>query len=233
MTGDPVNHDDNDDAHRPAALHKQALPGDQVRQRAEGGEQSTKPADEPTSPPTTRAEIRLEEMPPSVRAWFTERAAAAWTGPPQGSTEDAARLGEGRHPGVRDALQWLTYRHLPQALQQFSAPFYEAAARLVATIATDSPELTTALNRLIEAKDSAVRAGIRHDTGRAGSVPRPQQVVQPPSLTGNHGPGQPRSARLAEAQQLIADNRPNVAQWCSPAPGPVSAVSDPDPTPED
>jgi hypothetical protein len=42
-------------------------------------------------------------------------------------------------------------------------------------------ELTTALNKLIEAKDSAVRAGIRDSTGRAGSVPRPQTVVE--SLT--------------------------------------------------
>jgi hypothetical protein len=43
--------------------------------------------------------------------------------------------------------------------------------------------LTTAINHLIEAKDSAVRAGIRSDTGRAGSVPRPQTLVDPPVLS--------------------------------------------------
>lgn len=99
-----------------------------------------------------------------------------------GTREQAAKLTAGRHPGVADALQWLTYSHLPEALQWYSRPFYETAAILVMTIKTDSPELTTALNRLIEAKDSAVRAGIKQDTGRAGSVPRPQAVVEPPEL---------------------------------------------------
>jgi hypothetical protein len=38
-----------------------------------------------------------------------------------------------------------------------------------------------------------VRAGIRSDTGRAGSVPRPQAVVEPPVLTGD--PSFPRQER--------------------------------------
>lgn len=97
-----------------------------------------------------------------------------------GTREHAEALTKGRHPGVRDALQWLTFSHLPEALQYFSRPFYRAAVALVGQIPTDSPELTTALNKLIEAKDSAVRAGIKNDTGRAGSVPRPQTVVNPP-----------------------------------------------------
>lgn len=100
-----------------------------------------------------------------------------------GTREHAAGLTGGRHPGVRDALQWLTFAHLPEPLQRYSRPFYETAVILVITIKTDSPELTTALNRLIEARDSAVRAGIRHDTGRAGSVPRPWDVVLPPELS--------------------------------------------------
>ncbi len=100
-----------------------------------------------------------------------------------GSAEHAASITDGRHPGIRDGLQWLTFAHLPEALQRFSYPFYSAAVLLVQRITTDSPELTTAINGLIAAKDSAVRAGIRHDTGRAGSVPRPQQVVEPPKLS--------------------------------------------------
>lgn len=99
-----------------------------------------------------------------------------------GTSEDAAARTEGRHPGIRDGLQWLTFAHLPIALQGYSALFYETAVGLIKLITTDSPELTTAINGLITAKDSAVRAGIRHDTGRAGSVPRPQTAVDPPQL---------------------------------------------------
>lgn len=100
-----------------------------------------------------------------------------------GTREHAEALTAGRHPRVDDALQWLTYSHLPPALQRYSAPFYAAAVDLINKISTDSPELTTALNGLISAKDSAVRAGIKHDTGRAGSVPRPTTVVNPPLFT--------------------------------------------------
>lgn len=96
-----------------------------------------------------------------------------------GTPEHAEGVTEGRHPGVRDALQWLTFTHLPKALQRYSAPFYAAAVDLVTEIRSDSPELTTALNKLIEAKDSGVRAGIKDSTGRAGSVPRPATVVDP------------------------------------------------------
>lgn len=96
-----------------------------------------------------------------------------------GTREHAESVSQGRHPGVRDALQWLTFSHLPETLQRFSRPFYQVAVELVLTV-SDSPELTTALNKLIEAKDSAVRAGIKTDTGRAGSVSRPQTVVAPP-----------------------------------------------------
>ena len=97
-----------------------------------------------------------------------------------GTREHAEAITRGRHPGVQDALQWLTFSHLPPALQGFSLPFYQAAVELVTEIAVDSPELTTALNRLIEATDSAVRAGIKAATGRAGSIPRPAAVVDPP-----------------------------------------------------
>jgi hypothetical protein len=100
-----------------------------------------------------------------------------------GTPEHAASITEGRHPGIRDGLQWLAFAHLPIALQGFSEPFYEAAVTIIGLITTDSPELTTAINRLIDVKDSAVRAGIRHDTGRAGSVPRPQAVMEPPKLS--------------------------------------------------
>jgi hypothetical protein len=96
-----------------------------------------------------------------------------------GTREHADALTKGRHPAVRDALQWLTFAHLPTDLQNYSRPFYQTAVELVTTI-KDNPELTHALTGLISAKDWAVRAGIRTDTGRAGSVPRPKTVVAPP-----------------------------------------------------
>jgi hypothetical protein len=99
-----------------------------------------------------------------------------------GSSEHAAFITGGRHTGVRDGLQWLTFAHLPPPLRTYSAPFYTAAVSIIGSCTTDSPELTTAINTLIAAKDSAVRAGIRHRSGRAGSVPRPQKVVEPPTL---------------------------------------------------
>jgi hypothetical protein len=100
-----------------------------------------------------------------------------------GTAENAAALTEGRSPGVHDALQWLTFAHLPEALQRYSRPFYETAMVLIDDIRADSPELETSLNKLIEAKDSAMRAGIRDSTGRAGSIPRPQSVTAPPVLS--------------------------------------------------
>lgn len=100
-----------------------------------------------------------------------------------GSPNHAAAMTEGRHPAVRDALQWLAFSHLPEQLRRFSYPFYSAAVGIVDQVRADSPELTTALNALISAKDHAMRAGIKADTGRAGSVPRPQTVVDPPVFT--------------------------------------------------
>lgn len=96
-----------------------------------------------------------------------------------GTREHAEALTKLRFPAVRDAFQWLTFSHLPVPLQNYSRPFYVAAVEMVTSI-NDCPELTHVLNRLIEAKDWAVRAGIRNDTGRAGSVPRPQTLVDPP-----------------------------------------------------
>lgn len=97
-----------------------------------------------------------------------------------GSREHAEAVTWGRHLGVADALQWLTFSHLPEQLQKYSRPFYEAAVEILNQVRLDSPELTTTLNNLVWAKDSGVRAGIKADTGRAGSVPRPQTVVNPP-----------------------------------------------------
>jgi hypothetical protein len=104
-----------------------------------------------------------------------------------GTREHAEAITEGRHAYVRDALQWLTFSHLPEVLRNFSRPFYQTAVELIVEIGTDSPELITAMNKLVEAKDSAVWAGIKHTTGRAGSVPRPATVVNPPLFEAERG----------------------------------------------
>lgn len=54
-------------------------------------------------------------------------------------------------------LQFFAYDHLPEHLQEHSKPFGDLAAQLVETLPRN-PERTTALRKLLEAKDCAVRA---------------------------------------------------------------------------
>lgn len=54
-------------------------------------------------------------------------------------------------------LQFFAYKHLPERLQAVSRPFGELAEHLNRTL-PDNPEKSTALRKLLEAKDCAVRA---------------------------------------------------------------------------
>lgn len=54
-------------------------------------------------------------------------------------------------------LQFFAYQHLPEHLQVISRPFGELAERIVTDLPRN-PERTTALRKLLEAKDCAVRA---------------------------------------------------------------------------
>lgn len=54
-------------------------------------------------------------------------------------------------------LQFFKYEHLPVHLQNVSRPFGELAQQIVETL-PKNPERTTALRKLLEAKDCAVRA---------------------------------------------------------------------------
>jgi hypothetical protein len=56
-------------------------------------------------------------------------------------------------------LQFFKYEHLPIALQNVSKPFCELAKQLCSTLPRN-PERTTALRKLLEAKDCAVRSTI-------------------------------------------------------------------------
>lgn len=54
-------------------------------------------------------------------------------------------------------MQFFAYSHLPAHLQAISKPFGDLAEHIVATL-PQNPERTTALRKLLEAKDCAVRA---------------------------------------------------------------------------
>lgn len=54
-------------------------------------------------------------------------------------------------------LQFFSYLHLPQSMQDISRPFCELAQKMVTDLPRN-PERTVALRKLLEAKDCAVRA---------------------------------------------------------------------------
>lgn len=56
-------------------------------------------------------------------------------------------------------LQFFQYEHLPEDLQKISAPFCTLAWKLVRTLPRNA-ETSTALRKLLESKDAAVRAAI-------------------------------------------------------------------------
>lgn len=56
-------------------------------------------------------------------------------------------------------LKWFSYEHLPPALKAASRPFAELAEQ-IDRLYVRSPEKSTALRKLLEAKDAAVRAHI-------------------------------------------------------------------------
>lgn len=56
-------------------------------------------------------------------------------------------------------MQFFGYSHLPENLQTISKPFGELAEKINQDL-PDNPEKTTALRKLLEAKDCAVRANI-------------------------------------------------------------------------
>ena len=54
-------------------------------------------------------------------------------------------------------LQFFEYRHLPEELQKVSKPYCELAHKMAKELPSN-PEATTALRKLLESKDCAVRA---------------------------------------------------------------------------
>jgi len=70
----------------------------------------------------------------------------------------------GIHPATKQLLRYFEWEHLPLHLQPISRAFQTLALQLVqgnlSEKPLDGPELTTALRKLLEAKDCAVRAAL-------------------------------------------------------------------------
>lgn len=62
------------------------------------------------------------------------------------------------HPATEQTLSYFTYDHLPENLQVISRPFCELAQHVADTV--QGPQATIALQKLLEAKDCAVRAAL-------------------------------------------------------------------------
>jgi hypothetical protein len=63
-------------------------------------------------------------------------------------------------------MQFFKYDHLPAHLQEVSKPFGDLASHLDQTLPSNE-EKTTAIRKLLEAKDCAVRALLFKDPGNA------------------------------------------------------------------
>ncbi|MFN3971248.1 MAG: hypothetical protein ACK4L4_07740 [Gemmobacter sp.] len=70
-------------------------------------------------------------------------------------TQPAETLADSGEP----ILQFFAFAHLPEQLQIVSRPFAEMAQRIMTTLPRNA-ERSVALRKLLEAKDSAVRASV-------------------------------------------------------------------------
>lgn len=64
------------------------------------------------------------------------------------------------HPSTAALLRWFEHAHLPADLQVVARPFHTLAHTLAEGMPHGGAELSTALRKLLEAKDCAVRARI-------------------------------------------------------------------------
>lgn len=65
-----------------------------------------------------------------------------------------------RHPSVRHFQPYFRTEHLPEPLAAISRPFGRLADELLGLLTDDTPEVSAALRKLVEAKDCAVRARV-------------------------------------------------------------------------
>ena len=65
----------------------------------------------------------------------------------------------GRHPATVRLVGHFAWAHLPPPLQAISRPIADVALAVAGQL-PDGPDLTTGLRKLLEAKDSLVRAAL-------------------------------------------------------------------------
>ena len=95
-----------------------------------------------------------------------------------------------RHKAVADVLQHFAFEHLPPHLQDVSAPIGQLALRMADSLPSCA-ELTVGLRKLLEAKDTLVRARLQAPAQQAALVtkePPPDPPPPPPPLAGNEEP---------------------------------------------
>lgn len=73
-------------------------------------------------------------------------------------------------------LQFFEYGHLPAHLQGISRSFHVLAHQLVRVLPRN-PERSTALRKLLEGKDAAVRAAIMRDPDTLVHMPQPDDAA--------------------------------------------------------
>jgi hypothetical protein len=64
-----------------------------------------------------------------------------------------------RHASTQQIARYFSYDHLHPSLQAISGPCHDLAEAMISNL-PDSPELTTGLRKLLEAKDCFVRAAL-------------------------------------------------------------------------
>ena len=79
------------------------------------------------------------------------------TDTPSASTAISSATSATTPATASDPLQFFAFAHLPPILQGVSAPFHGLAKLIIDTL-PDNRERDKALDRLLEAKDAAVRA---------------------------------------------------------------------------
>ncbi|MET0416084.1 MAG: hypothetical protein ABW022_08695 [Actinoplanes sp.] len=81
---------------------------------------------------------------------------------PGTAEEIVAWLGgaDARHSATMGVVRYFAWSHLPGRLKEVSQLYCEMMLNLLIEVPKDSPQLTTALNRLLESKDAAVRAAL-------------------------------------------------------------------------
>jgi hypothetical protein len=82
-------------------------------------------------------------------------------------SDELAEVLDGRHPATREVAQFFTFEHLPGFLQIASKACHDLAIGMLLTT-PDSPELTTGLRKLLEAKDCFVRCQVAEKAAAEG-----------------------------------------------------------------